>query len=341
MRLLLAALVVACFALDASVATAVRHGDLLITDFDNNRVLEVDPSTGAVTTFSPVAGGTNLLTLPLGIAADPDGGVYVAIEAGAQDPNLVAIDARGHQSFLGDGTVSNPWVHIDGAFGLAVSPAAAGHGARRELFVGGKGALWSVQQTTEAHAMGLTPYPAPHDGYSGEFLAARDAGAGSVDVAVGFSDAVLPYDGALFAFGDPWLSPSSGYVNGFAYSQDAGLYVLSQFTSVMRGGIYSLADLDPATGLEPIKVGGDVAEPAILAIPLPGEGQPAPYPIFVITLSGGFNLVRIDADGSISPVAALPLSDCCGGMAVYAPEPDSAALAATAFAALVWVRRRW
>ena len=337
MRHSLAALLLAGFTLGPSVATAVRHGDLLITDFANNRVLEVDPSTGVVTTFSPVGVEANLLTLPLGIAADPDGGVYVSIEADPDAPNLVAIDARGNQSFVGGGTVSNPWVSIEGAFGLAMSPVAASAGARRDLFVAGKGALWSVQQTTEAHSTPLSPYGAPHQDASGQYVSVRDPGSGSPDAQVGFTDAILPYDGDLFAFGAPWIPASGSYINSFAYSQEAGLFVLSLFSD--SSGIYSLGDLNPATAVLPVAVGGDVGAPSTLTVALPGEGDPAPYPVFVVDSSATVNVVRVDSDGSTTPVATLQgNTDCYCGMTLYAPEPASALLAATALAALVWVR---
>jgi hypothetical protein len=84
----------------------------------------------------------------------------------------------------------------------------------------------------------------------------------------------------------------------------------------------------------PIAVGGDVSNPGALVVALPGEGSPAPYPIYMIN---GSQVVRIASDGSTSIAATLPFNPTAYfGMTAYAPEPGAAAAATAALAALAW-----
>lgn len=82
------------FALPVAGAPLER-GDLLVTDYHGGRVVRVD-RTGAVETFSPPPGGTNLLSGPLGVTVVDDGPVFVVDVS----ENLVEIDRdTGVQSF--------------------------------------------------------------------------------------------------------------------------------------------------------------------------------------------------------------------------------------------------
>ncbi len=63
-------------------AAPLQRGDLLVTDAVGARVLRID-SAGQVETFSPPAGGMNLLLQPAGITVLDDGPVYVVDQAGS------------------------------------------------------------------------------------------------------------------------------------------------------------------------------------------------------------------------------------------------------------------
>jgi len=90
--------------LAASVAFAVRHGDLLLTDFANNRVLEVDPSNWR---SQDVRAGRWYDESAHAAARDRRGSGRRCLRrhrGQRGDPNAVAIDASGQASFIGGDT---------------------------------------------------------------------------------------------------------------------------------------------------------------------------------------------------------------------------------------------
>lgn len=100
-----------------------NQGDLLVTDNGGARVLRIDVTSGAVSVFSPSPGGTNLLSLPAGIAIADDGTVYVASNG---SNTVIQINP-----LTGDQTAvvaaQGPWgVDIDTAGNLFVLAASSG-----------------------------------------------------------------------------------------------------------------------------------------------------------------------------------------------------------------------
>jgi hypothetical protein len=99
-----AALLVACLVLlvaprpGRAAPYTLARGDVLIADYDGNRLLRVDHVTGAVEVFSPRDGQTNLFDGLTGVVIDPDGAIYTTNYYSGQ---LVAVDAKtGAQSVV-------------------------------------------------------------------------------------------------------------------------------------------------------------------------------------------------------------------------------------------------
>ena len=122
---------------------ALKTGDLLVTDFNNARVLRVEPGTGTVTPFSPRSGsGTNLLVHPTGIAfatALPIGSVdKVIYVADFETSQLIAIDPKtGSQSVVRDYYTGGPLSIGGGPWGIAWTS-----------YFGDLGGLWVVASNT-------------------------------------------------------------------------------------------------------------------------------------------------------------------------------------------------
>jgi len=151
-------------------------------------------------------------------------------------------------------------------------------------------------------------------------------------------------DGNQFIVGMNSSSPGldtpliSGFgVTGCAYSQDAGLVVLSGSPSQGQAGVfYSGTEIDSTP--VPIAVGGDVAAPGPLVVALPGEGSPAPFPVYLVA---GSKVVRVDSDGTTSVAATLPFSlTAYFGITAYAPEPDATPVAAAVTLGWIAIRSR-
>ncbi|MFI7123068.1 hypothetical protein [Amycolatopsis sp. NPDC049868] len=91
-----------------------RQGRILATDTTGGRLLEVDPTTGAVTEIARGLGA------PRAIAVRPDGSVVVLDAAGGR---AISVDARGEQRVLADGLATGyltvPYARSGG---IAVGP---------------------------------------------------------------------------------------------------------------------------------------------------------------------------------------------------------------------------
>jgi hypothetical protein len=99
-----AGILAACLALLAAprpgraAPYTLAQGDVLIADYDGNRLLRVDHVTGAVEVFSPRDGQANLFDGLTGVVIDPDGAIYATNYYTGQ---LIAVDAKtGAQSVV-------------------------------------------------------------------------------------------------------------------------------------------------------------------------------------------------------------------------------------------------
>ncbi|HTY16507.1 MAG TPA: hypothetical protein VMH82_02140 [Myxococcota bacterium] len=262
------------------------------------------------------------------------------------DPNLISIDPDGNQFIVGMNS-SSPGLLVDGARGIAVSPIAGHKFVVRAFYVAAFHGLWRVDQTISvifhdfeisASATSLGAQPAPYDTGSevGNFATIRDEGDGTLDLLVAPENAVLYYNGGLGTFVDTPLISGFG-VTRCAYSQDAGLVVLSGSPSQGQAGVfYSGTEIDSTP--VPIAVGGDVAAPGPPVVALPGEGSPAPFPVYLVA---GSKVVRVDSDGTTSVAATLPFSlTAYFGITAYAPEPDATPVAAAVTLGWIAIRSR-
>jgi hypothetical protein len=164
-------------AAQAAPAIHLAKGDLLVLDATNQKVLRVDVETGAVDDFSPRDGGGNLIDTPRGIAASPEGDVYVTNYA---DGALVKIDpASGAQSI-----VEFYWGGVGGPLDLGTHPAgvdvsveAPAGGDQRDVYVSSRGALYRVDQSLFGTTSTSFPYPQGYENTEGVHLSFGSGGA--------------------------------------------------------------------------------------------------------------------------------------------------------------------
>jgi hypothetical protein len=334
-------------------AGALKTGELLVLDGQNNRVLAVDPSNGAVDVFSP-NGGTNLLnTQPRSIAVDPATGEIVVLNGNT--PSFVLIDpVSGRQAGLQEYSQGSLTLGPDPT-GLAMSPRAPGFGSYRTLFVSEQGEVHEVERNLlGGTATLLASYPSQDEFEVGNFVVARDPGGGDpLDVFVETSDKVLVYDGSTMS--EYWTIPQTT-LQGLDYDAHSDdLYVSLRYDPTCpssepeNNGVYFFAlngsltppqagfgDLHPIVWAEGnTSCMGPFALDEYVAIP--------PFPAYFVDESTIPPKIIEIWEPPIGPnnyvVATLPEGSSATAIAIYTPEPDSGALAAAAAAALAALER--
>jgi len=338
-----------CFALTFALASvtspalAIRlaPGDLLVVDATNQKILHVDPNTGAVDDFAPRGGFSNLISTPRGIASSPEGQVYVTNYDGA---TLVQIDAAtGAQQILEffSSGIGGPLDLGTHPAGVAVSPAAPGTGGFRDVYVSSQGALYRVERTLFDTTSAMTPYPSGHESSNGLFLALYASGV--VQGYIGVGQSVLQFNGGTISTlidligeisGLAWMpfSPFVSRANTTCPSSSNGVAEIAydQF-------FFQYVAQDFATG-------GDLACPGALAATPPDA--PVPYFYAIDVGSNPPRIVRVETAGSPPPteiVATLPGSASYPALAVYVPEPATlpdVEVALAGIATLAIARRR-
>jgi hypothetical protein len=336
-------------------AAAIRTGDVLAVDQLNDRILRIDPGTGAVQTFSPRS-GPNLLAMPRAIGVDPDGGgIFVLNQAGSLQ--LVFIDpATGSQYALQEASPGSLVLGPDST-GLALSPRPTSVFYLPTLYVSGAGSVFDVTgRIVAATASSVASFPSAYQFDVGNFVALRDPGGlDPLDVFVATSQAILLYDGSTMS---EYWTPGVVTIEGLRYapldSQGNGdtLYFSYQtqgcpsdygglFTFDLKGGLGAQTGFPP-----PVQTGGNVGCPGAIAlspdqsnlvIPVP------PFPIFVVDMAHNpERIVAVTEPGVNHVVTILPQLSNAVDLAVYTPEPEAGGLAATAAVALLGVlgRRR-
>jgi len=332
-------------ALDAG---ALKTGELLVLDGQNNRVLDVDPSNGAVDVFSP-NGTPNLLnTQPRSIAVDPATGEIVVLNGNT--PSFVLIDpVSGRQAALQESSQGSLTLG-PGPTGLAMSPRAPGFGAFRTLFVSEQGEVHEIERNLlGGTASLLAAYPSQDEFAVGSFVAVRDPGGGDpLDVFVETSQKILLYDGN--AMSEWWTVPQTS-LQGLGwdpadqfYGDD--LYLSLQYASCPSeySGVFYFhlgGSLTPPasdfSGLAAVQTGGNLACPGPIALSIAAEPDVLfhPFPVFVVD-AGSIppRIIEITEFGFDHVAATLPDGSSASALAVYTPEPDASALAAAAAAAI-------
>ena len=337
-------------------AAALRTGDVLVLDGQNNRVLRVDPSNGFVQIFSPRS-GTNLLnTQPRSIAVDPVNGEIVVLNGNA--PALVTIDPASGDQFAMPEASQGSLLLGAGPTGLAMSPRAPRFGSFRTLFVSEEGEVHEIDRSLlGATATLLAPYPSQDEFDTGNFAAVRDPGGGNpLDVFVETSQKILLHDGN--AMSEWWTVPQTtlqglGYDPVDQYGDD--LYFSLQYTSCPSdyNGVYYFhlggSLTPPQSGFgdaTAVQSGGNLACPGPIALSSAAEPDVLfhPFPLFVVD-TGQIppRIIEITQPGVNHVAATLPDGSSATALAVYTPEPGTAELAlaaAAALAALGRIRRR-
>jgi hypothetical protein len=320
-------------------AGALRTGDLLVLDGQNNRVLRVDTRNGIVTTFSPRS-GTNLLnTQPRSIAVDPADGEIVVLNGNT--PALVTIDPSNGDQFAMPEASQGSLLLGPEPSGLAMSPRAPGFGSFRTLFVSEAGAVHVIDRNLlGATATLLSSYPSPDEFDVGDFAAVRDPGGGNpLDVFVETSQKILVHDGSTMS--EYWTVPQTT-LQGLGYDPDRDRLMISlRYASCPSdyNGVYyfqlagSLTPPNPGFGdLTPVQTGDNLACAGPIALSSaaePGVIIP-PFPVFMVD-AGSIppRIIEITEPGVNHVAATLPEGSSATAVAVYTPEPSSRELAPT------------
>jgi hypothetical protein len=341
------------WALAAPVAHAqLARGDLLVTDYNNARVLRVT-SAGQVTDFSPRAGsGPNLLVNPAGIGVTPDQRVLVA-DAGTD--RVVEIDpATGVQSIartlLYDGLTLTPGSLGTGLYGLDVDDfgevwvtASGSHQLFRALLLG-DGTLIASPIMLDVGSVGplglgaieyqLVPLVFLANGSLGQSLVDTLNGPESSPLGTLGSGGQVMDAEALFA-STAVLVVLVQQVPGTAFGCDP-----------TASGVY--AEVYPIASPSSLSLGGLLRCP--FAVAGLGPADPSDTPFFVSdaaqTIGGDARIVTVRfPSGAQTLLASLPAGSAPtlpAGLVVV-PEPGAAAssaAAAVSLAALLAARRR-
>ena len=310
------------------VAAALEIGDLLVSDFNNGRVLHVDPVTGLVTVLSPRAGAANLLVSPTGLVVRPSERVLYVLDAATNA--VVAIDlVTGLQTLLAPlGPGHEPWGLASGGTGKLYVGAPA---SSQLLDVSKSGAAW-------------LPSVVAND--------PRLANAYGIDVLAGGQVAVACGASGLLVY-----VPASG-LQKFAPAPGPGLQVVG-VRAIAGTTLYTELqdDCAPAAaalrGFEPPAQQMSLATAGLLRCPLAIDAIDA-NEIFVAdtaSLAGGDARVVRAAPNGAGPyaqtlVAALPdgsqptLPADISILSEAVPEPGPAPTALTLVGVLCWLGRR-
>lgn len=324
-------------------AAALDSGDLLVPDWNNERVLRVNPVTHAVSVYSPRnAAQPDLLDGPSDIAIDDAGIAWVInYESG----RLIRIDpATGMQREMQE----CPLFGVCSTLDLAQPVGVAVHSSPNnvELWVTSQSehgltriSIGRILPTVDATQLVTEPF-----GHSVGLLE-DDDGVDQVWYAGAFANSVFSYSPA--SGGDPvsiYDEPSLNMKSLRAHRVGSGNEVLLLRAPADCGtpgtkGVYRLA-----LGIAPVSENGLLNCPETLAI-APGAG---PLTLYVLDFDdvGTQRVIRIresEEDPVQELVAELPVGSAGYGLAVspvtVVPEPNAAALAAIALVALILRRR--
>lgn len=204
-----------------SWASGLHVGDLLVTDANGARVLRVDPVTGAVSTFSPPASGTNLLVRPAGIATLTDGSIFVADNT---TNRLVRIDpATGVQT-----VALQPGVPLPGLLDVGSGPWGVSADPVDTLYVVAR----ETQIVSRVDPLGSAIFTATQVASDPKLVDARGIDASTTDLTV-----ASPTDGLGI-----FLLPS-GTLNGFVGSPGPGLAVYDVAGTVISAQVHTFDTL--------------------------------------------------------------------------------------------------
>jgi hypothetical protein len=337
--------IVILLALTPIDAMAIRTGDVLAVDQLKNRILRIDPGTGAVQTFSPRS-GPNLLAKPRAIVVDPDGGgIFVLNQAGSLD--LVFIDpATGSQFALQEASPGS-LVLGPGSTGLALSPRPTSVFFLPVLYVSGAGGVFDVTgRIVAATASSVASFPSSYQFDVGNFVALRDPGGSNpLDVFVATSEVILLYDGSTM--GEYW-TPGIVTLEGLGYDVSHDRLYFSYQTGGCPsdyGGVFYF-DLSGGLGFQagfppPVQTGGNVGCPGAIALSSPTNLVLPSFPIYLVDMANNpERIIAITEPGVNHVVTTLPELSNAVDLAVYTPEPEGGGLAAAATVGMLAAHRR-
>ena len=234
---------------DGSISSAYNtavaaDGSLIVADGPDNRLLRINPQTGAITVIS--SGGQ--FSYPSGVALAANGDIYVANTAFAGTPAILRVNPT---------TGAQTVIYSEG---LLVEPTDIVVAANGQLFIsdrqadGGNGAIFSLNPTTGVLSV-LTQGPGP-DTPQGMALAAD----GSLYVAyVPFSGGIGEVDRVNTVTGVRTVVSSAGLlsdVSGVAVDRDGSLLVTNIDTGFPNPG--DIVRVDPTTGAQSLAFSGGV-----------------------------------------------------------------------------------
>lgn len=315
---------------------------LLVVDSNNQRVLRVALSDGAVTVFSPPPGAqTNLLTSPRGIGVGRDGTIVVA---NYFEGNLVELDPATGAQFPVAGLLSGPPAIGTLTRDVAVNPRDPAPGTFATLGVVALGELDQVLRTgLSTTGSLLEPYPSPYDPYLGRFVVARAPGTNDpIDyvVATDAIPALLRYVGAADAFTPLWEPAGLDSIDGLDAPLDGPYPLVAsyRFDACPSGGngikLFTDVTNDGGIDVHAVSCPGPVAYASRTNLLYYVDAGVSPQGIVAIAGIGGGQI-------SIVPVATLPSGATASDMALaYVPEPDAMALGAAALGALARLASR-
>jgi hypothetical protein len=331
---------------DIAVALMVQFklaaGQILVTDANHARVLQVDPGTGAVADFSPRAGsGANELVKPAGIAIDQDHQLVFLVDAAAPG-HLVKIDLFGRQTVVDDPATAMP---------VDVGQEPFGVEWFFSLFVVADGSYSIVDPVAGS----------PTGGHSDPLLAHATGVAvlDGTDLAVATPGGLVLVPGGVFGFHAPFRVGPVQVVSD----------VTSAWLAATDPTFFTVQPLDCATSSDGAVQRWDrtgdptpVASGDLLRCPISIGLLTDPLRLFVgdaATPQGGeARVVEVSANGAQSLVANLPAPVSAAGVAAASsamdtwpaglvvvpidlvPEPEAPALALGCAAALAAIARR-
>lgn len=327
-------------------AEAFHTGDLLalLNSNSGNRIVAIDPASGAVSDFSPRAGsGANLIDngflAPGGIASDPEGEVFVTF-----DGKLIEIDAATGVQQEVRGVV--PWIigshPLDLGvvpLGVAVSPVAPSGLDGRTVFVASDSAVYEVVRS-RLGGTGASVFASYPSGFSyGMSLSAEDLGGGAVRVATnnlyaivaGEQGALQPFYHEGSASPQPQISASLELGDVTYLTRVFGTYCSDDPD---ENGLYALRFNGSISAyvLTPFATGGDLSCPGVMA------AVANPFTLYVGSNVSVQPARILEVSGAQNPQTSLLASfdhASVEGLAIYAPEPALAAEEGAAFAALL------
>lgn len=344
-------------------AAAPQRGDLLVTDTNGSRVLVVHRSTGAVVPLLPPAGSTNLLAQPRGITVGTDGTIYVGDAAAHR---IVGIDPETGEQWVLSHQDLNPFgggsyqIQINGPSALASVPSLF---FSDQIYVAGSAGVSGLSQN-------------PFSGWSASISIAsadyQDAGATALAVTSNFGpptiylttpSSLLMTRDAVECCDVPHLA-SLQLIDGVLAREVINGVALGPYGPTERPVYFSemlvrdadsvcLPDAGPRMRRLRAEGGSDtISQGGLLRCPQFLASDPDLERLYVVDydFTGGVSarivrIAQVVGGAWTQSVLApdLPLATHAGGIAVFAPEPDAAALSAVAIGlifARAFARRR-